>query len=63
MKVGIASTLVAIVGVVLPFLFGYLFFIGIGASQIVALFIGATMTATSVGVTMRIFSENQILQF
>ncbi len=57
LKVGMASTLVAVVGVVLPFLLGYLYYTFLGSTSIVALFIGATLTATSVGITMRIFSE------
>ena len=59
LKVGLASTLVAIVGVVLPLAGGYFYFISTGASTLVALFVGATLTATSVGVTMRIFSEKK----
>lgn len=57
LKVGLASALVAIVGVALPFLLGYLYYNYLGATSIVALFIGATLTATSVGITMRIFAE------
>lgn len=59
LKVGIASLLVAIVGVALPFIFGYWFLLFIGAGPVVAMFVGATLTATSVGVTMRIFSEKK----
>ncbi len=57
LKVGFASALVAIVGVVLPLVAGYLYFLSTGATTLVALFVGATLTATSVGITMRIFSE------
>ncbi len=60
LKVGLASSLVAVVGVILPFLFGFLFFkMFLGSTTVVALFVGATLTATSVGITMRIFSEKK----
>ena len=41
----------------MPFLLGYLYFTFLGSTSIIALFVGATLTATSVGITMRIFSE------
>lgn len=66
-KVGPTSTIVAIVGVVLPFLFGYLsiyFFQRYGIlnidpsfTTIVAITVGATLTATSVGITARVLSD------
>jgi Kef-type K+ transport system membrane component KefB len=59
LKVGVASTLVALVGVVLPFLLGYFYYIYLGQTSLIALFIGATLTATSVGITMRIFAEKK----
>lgn len=61
LKVGLASTLVAIVGVILPFIGGYLYMQATGATQLLALFFGATLTATSVGITMRIFSERNMI--
>jgi Kef-type K+ transport system membrane component KefB len=57
LKVGKASSLVAIIGVVAPFAFGYWYFIVNGYPSTVALFVGATFTATSVGITMRVLSE------
>jgi Kef-type K+ transport system membrane component KefB len=57
LKVGLPATLVAIVGVILPLLGGYLYYMTTGATTLVSLFVGATLTATSVGVTMRIFSD------
>jgi Kef-type K+ transport system membrane component KefB len=59
LKVGVASTLVAVVGVVLPFMLGYYYYIFLGQTSLIALFIGATLTATSVGITMRIFAEKK----
>lgn len=59
MKVGATSLLVAIVGVVVPFFLGwgtaYLFLPE--ASIYVHVFIGATLTATSVGITARVLKD------
>ena len=60
-KVGLASTLVAFVGVILPFFMGFFLFKMLGYSTLISLFVGATLTATSVGVTMRIFSEKNAI--
>lgn len=56
------ATIIAIGGVVLPFLFGYFATIiaGIGG-QGEALFMGAIMTATSVGITARVLNDIQKL--
>jgi Kef-type K+ transport system membrane component KefB len=62
--VGPRALAVAVVGVVVPFLLGY----GTGlallpeASSMAALFIGATLCATSVGITARVFKDLQRLQ-
>ncbi len=59
MKVGMASFMVAIFGVVTPFFLGW----GVGyvflpdASIYVHIFIGATLTATSVGITARVLQD------
>lgn len=58
-KVGLPSFLVAIVGVITPFALGY----GVSkwfmpaVSPHTHLFIGATLTATSVGITARVFKD------
>lgn len=58
MKSGINSLAVATIGVVTPFMFGFLYFYGVlGQSFNVAVFVGGTLTATSVGITMRILSD------
>ncbi|MBS3126368.1 cation:proton antiporter [Candidatus Woesearchaeota archaeon] len=57
LKSGLASLLVATIGVAVPFGLGYYYSIAAGFSNLVAIFIGATLTATSVGVTMRVFSD------
>lgn len=59
LKVGLTSLLVAILGVVLPFAMGW----GVSAwllpaaSPYVHAFIGATLCATSVGITARVFQD------
>lgn len=64
-KVGARALLVAIIGVVAPFAMGT-FFIGPwllpGLSQNAYLFLGATLTATSVGITGRVFRDLNVLQ-
>ncbi len=57
-RVGPASLTVALVGVVLPFLFGYLFWHWYeGGVSLTAIFVGATLTATSVGITARVLTD------
>ncbi len=64
-KVGLNSFLVAIIGVVLPFVLGT-YIVGPwllpGLSQNAYLFIGASLTATSVGITARVFKDLGKLQ-
>ena len=63
-RVGPAALAVALVGVVLPFALGYLYWryaphaaSGSGDLGNAAIFIGATLTATSVGITARVLSD------
>lgn len=58
-KVGKTALLVAVVGVVVPFIAGYFVSQALmpGLSTNVYLFIGATLTATSVGITARVFKD------
>ena len=63
-RVGTAALAVAVVGVTLPFAFGYLYWryaphaaSGNGDLVTAAIFIGATLTATSVGITARVLSD------
>ncbi len=60
-KVGTASLLVAIIGVVLPFATGAGVGILFGQSTNTAIFIGAALTATSVGITARVFGDLRAL--
>ncbi|MFC1690798.1 cation:proton antiporter [Nanoarchaeota archaeon] len=58
LKVGLSSSLVALIGIIAPFGLGYLYFAYVnGASSLISLYVAATLTATSVGVTMRVLSE------
>jgi Kef-type K+ transport system membrane component KefB len=64
-RVGSASLSVALVGVVLPFAFGFAYWAYLphaasnGATDLTtaAIFVGATLTATSVGITARVLSD------
>lgn len=57
-QAGVKSAVVALSGFILPFVFG--FAIGrwvFGLDLIVALFIGGTITATSIGITLRVLAD------
>jgi Kef-type K+ transport system membrane component KefB len=56
------ATLVAIGGVLLPFMLGYALLILLGGTTIIALFIGAAMVATSIGITARVLKDMDLLQ-
>lgn len=64
-KVGIAAFIVAVVGVVLPMTLGA-YMVGPlllpGLSSNAYLFLGATLSATSVGITARVFRDLGVLQ-
>ena len=60
-SVGRSALTVAVVGVSLPLVFGSLTGLGLGESGNTALFIGATLTATSVGITARVFGDLRAL--
>jgi len=60
-KVGGTAMLVAVLGVIFPFVFGYLLIVYSGYPQIDALFIGAAMTATSVGITARVIRDMNLM--
>lgn len=71
-KVGVTSTIVATVGIVAPFVLGFISIVGFqhyglltfdnpATAILVAITVGATLTATSVGITARVLSDiNQI---
>ncbi|HUF31035.1 MAG TPA: cation:proton antiporter [Gemmatimonadaceae bacterium] len=66
-RVGGSAATVALVGVAAPFILGYVYWIvatpaiGVHApgitDQMVAIFVGATLTATSVGITARVLND------
>lgn len=57
LSVGLSSSAVALVGVALPFLFGYFAGVYLGYGSMLSIFLGATLTATSVGITARVLSD------
>ncbi len=65
MQVGVRALLVAVIGVILPFVLGT-YLVGPwllpGESFITYLFLGAALTATSVGITARVFRDLGKLQ-
>ena len=60
-KVGKAAMSVAVVGVVVPFAAGYGAGLALGFDGTEALFVGAALTATSVGITARVFGDLKAL--
>jgi Kef-type K+ transport system membrane component KefB len=62
MKVGTTSLVVAILGVILPFFFGYLYILIAEHSTVEARVIGAAMVATSVGITARVLADLGVLE-
>ena len=60
-SVGRASMLVALIGVALPMALGVGVGLAIGESTNTSLFIGAALTATSIGITARVFGDLRAL--
>ena len=61
MKVGGTATLVACSGVIVPFLMGWAILLLWGAPSHEAIFVGASMVATSVGITAQVLSAKGLL--
>ena len=57
LRAGLQATLVALVGVVVPFAVGYGVMSWLGHPALLAVFVGATFTATSVGITARVLAD------
>jgi Kef-type K+ transport system membrane component KefB len=58
LTVGVRAGVVAVAGVVVPFVLGYLFVAAVlGDPTIEAIFIGTAMVATSVGITARVLAD------
>jgi Kef-type K+ transport system membrane component KefB len=60
-RVGRASMTVAVIGVAVPFVAGAGAGVGLGWDTDTAVFLGAALTATSVGITARVFGDLRAL--
>lgn len=61
-EVGKKAAMVAVLGVALPFVVGYFIAIAWGGSFVEAMFIGAALVATSVGITARVLAGLGLLE-
>jgi Kef-type K+ transport system membrane component KefB len=61
-KVGKQAALVAVLGVIAPFVGGWLLMRAWGATGVEALFVGTAMVATSVGITARVLAALGLLE-
>ncbi|MFN0072267.1 MAG: cation:proton antiporter [Chloroflexota bacterium] len=57
LRVGRRAGLVAVLGVIVPFVLGYVFISSLGRPTIEGLFVGTAMVATSVGITARVLAD------
>ncbi len=62
LKVGGPAMMVALLGMVLPFSGGFLLTRALGQEPLTAIFVGAALTATSIGITARVLSELKVLK-
>jgi Kef-type K+ transport system membrane component KefB len=62
LKAGGWATAVAFIGVIVPYFLGYFVFLHFGLSSTQAIFAGAILTATSVGITARVFMDLKKLE-
>jgi Kef-type K+ transport system membrane component KefB len=62
LRAGLQATLVALAGVAAPFAVGFYAMQWLGHSALVGVFVGATLTATSVGITARVLADLGRLQ-
>lgn len=60
-KVGTRALVVAVLGVVIPFVAGFFIAVAWGGSRVEAMFIGAALVATSVGITARVLGNMGLL--
>ena len=61
-RVGAPALAVALAGMVLPFGAGYAVTLALGHPALTAIFVGAALTATSIGITARVLSELGVLK-
>ncbi|HVA00366.1 MAG TPA: cation:proton antiporter [Terriglobia bacterium] len=57
LEVGWTAALVALLGVILPFVLGLWYMKALGYNSIESIFVGAAMVATSVGITARVLAD------
>ena len=57
LRVGARAGVVAVLGVIVPFILGYAFVAALGHATIEAIFVGTAMVATSVGITARVLAD------
>jgi Kef-type K+ transport system membrane component KefB len=62
LRVGGRALTVALLGMLLPFLGGFLLTRLLGHPTLTAIFVGAALTATSIGITARVLSELKMLK-
>ncbi|MFI5104407.1 MAG: cation:proton antiporter, partial [Terriglobales bacterium] len=62
LKLGGTATIVATCGVIVPFIMGWALLAWWGQPTIEAIFVGAAMVATSVGITARVLGDMRVLQ-
>jgi len=60
-RVGGRALLVAVLGVIVPFVFGYVLLVAWSHANIEAIFVGSAMVATSVGITARVLGQMGLL--
>jgi Kef-type K+ transport system membrane component KefB len=61
MRVGGTAAVTAVAGVILPFFAGWGIWIAWGNPKLESIFVGAAMTATSVGITAQVLAERGVL--
>ena len=61
MQVGGVATMVATLGVIVPLILGVVYMRAIDHSMVEAIFVGAAMVATSVGITARVLADAGVL--
>ncbi len=57
LEVGWTATVVAVLGVVVPFFLGFVYMRALSYNSIESIFVGAAMVATSVGITARVLAD------
>jgi Kef-type K+ transport system membrane component KefB len=60
-KVGGVASMVALLGVIVPFVLGWAIMQGFGYPQLESIFVGAAMVATSVGITAQVLAAKGLL--